>query len=99
MASQEMEVEDIRGREGSDERGETQRALGALGFLTQEAEPSGTMLVDACTSFIELIRLAMLWNVQHRCPVGARFYFNCYRHRAQLLLRQPGESPVKIMSR
>ena len=99
MASQEMEVEEIRGREGSDEGGETQRELGSLGFLTQEAEPSGTMLVDACTSFIELIRLAMLWNVQHRWPVGARFYFNCYRHWAQLLLRHPGEPSITILSR
>ena len=60
MASQEMEVEEIRGREGSDEGGETQRALGALGFLTQEAEPSGTMLVDARNGFNELSCLAML---------------------------------------
>ena len=40
MASQEMEVEDERGSEGEDGGGETQRALGALEFLTQEAEPS-----------------------------------------------------------
>ena len=41
----------------------------------------------------------MLWTVQHHCPAGARFAFNCYRHWAQLLLRQPGELPVTILSR
>ena len=30
---------------------------------------------------------------------GARFAFNCYKHWAQLLLRQPGELPVIILSR
>ena len=30
------------------------------GFLTQEADPSGTMLVDACNGFNKLIRLVML---------------------------------------
>ena len=41
----------------------------------------------------------MLWTVRHRWPSGARFAFNCYKHWAQLLLRQPGEPPVKILSR
>ena len=79
--------------------GGTQRALGALEFLTQDAEPSGTTLIDTRNGFNELSRLAMLWTVQHRCPVGARFAFNCYRHWAQLLLRQPKEPPVTILSR
>ena len=35
----------------------------------------------------------------HRWPAGARFAFNCYRHWAQLLLHEPGEPPVKILSR
>ena len=99
MASQEKEVEDERGSEGEDGVGETQRALGALEFLTQEAEPSGNTLADACYGFNELSRLAMLWTVRHRCLAGARFAFNCYRHWAQLLLRQPGEPPVTILSR
>ena len=41
MAAQAMEVEEDRGSKGKDEGGGTQRALGALEFLTQEAEPSG----------------------------------------------------------
>ena len=41
----------------------------------------------------------MLWTVRHHWPVGARFAFNCYRHWAQLLLHQPGEPPVIILSR
>ena len=41
----------------------------------------------------------MLWTVWHLCPAGARFAFNLYRHRAQLLLRQPEEPPVTILSR
>ena len=56
------------------------------------------MLVDACIGFNDLIRFAMLWTVRHRWPSGARFAFNCYKHWAQLLLRQPGEPPVTIMN-
>ena len=61
-----MEAEEDRESDGEEEGGGTQRALGALEFLTQEAEPSGTMLVDARNGFNEMSRLAMLWNVQHR---------------------------------
>ena len=39
-ASLKMEVEEDRGSKVEDEGGGTQRALGALEFLTQEAEPS-----------------------------------------------------------
>ena len=80
--SLEIEVEEDRESEGEEGGGGTQRALGALEFLTQEAEPGGTTLIDACNGFNELSRLAMLWTVRHRWPVGARFTFNCYRHRA-----------------
>ena len=76
---------------------ETQRALGALEFITQDADPSGTMLVDACNGFNKLSRLAMLCTVRHRWPAGARFAFNCYRYWEQLLIRQPGEPPVIIL--
>ena len=93
-----MEVEVDRGSEVEEGGGGTQRSLEALEFLTQEAEPSGTMLVDARNGFNELNRLAMLWTVWHRCPAGARFAFNCYKHWVQLILRQPGELPVKILS-
>ena len=41
----------------------------------------------------------MLWTVQHRWPEGARFAFNCYKHWSQILLCQPGELPVTILSR
>ena len=60
MATQEMKVKEDGGSEGEDEGGEIQRALEALEFLIQEAEPSGTTLVDACNGFNELSRLAML---------------------------------------
>ena len=51
------------------------------------------MIVDAHNGFNELIRLAVLWTVRHRWPAGAIFAFNCYKHWAQLLLRQPGDPP------
>ena len=95
----EMEVEGERGSEGEEGGGGTQRALEALEFLTQEAEPSGTTLVDARNGFNELSRLAMLWTVRHRWPSGTRFAFNCYKHWSQILLRHPGEPPVTILSR
>ena len=43
--------------------------------------------------------MVMLWTVRHRWPEGARFAFNRYRYWAQRLLRQPGETPVIILSR
>ena len=92
-----MEVEEVEGREGEEEGGDTLRALEALELLTQDAEPSGTTLVDARNGFNKLSRLAMLWTVRHRWPAGARFSFNCYKHWAQLLLRQPGELQVTIL--
>ena len=98
---QEMEVEE----EGEDcvevkEGGVgAQGALGALEFLTQDADPSGTTLVYARNGFNELSRLAMLWTVRHSRPARARFAFNCYKHWVQLLLRQSGEPPVTILSR
>ena len=96
-AAFEMEVEEEgEGEEGGDRN---LTALGALEFLMQEADPSGTTLVDACNGFNDLSRLEMLWNVWHRWPAGARFVLNCYRHLAQLLIRQPGETPVKILIR
>ena len=58
-----MEIEEERDSEGGEEGGGTQRALEALEFLTQEAEPSGTTLVDARNGFNDLSRLEMLWTV------------------------------------
>ena len=98
VAALEMELEEDRGSKGEEEVGGIQRALGALEFLTQEAYPSGSTLVDARNGFNKLSRLAMLLTVRHRWPAGARFAFNFYRHWAQLLLHQPGELPVTILS-
>ena len=75
-----MEIEVDRGSEGEEEGGGTQRALEALEFLTQEAESSGTTLVDARNGFNELSRLEIPWTVRHRWPDRARFAFNCYKH-------------------
>ena len=85
-----MEIEEDRGGEREDEGGWAQRSLGALEFLTQESEPSGTTLFDPRNGFNELSRLEMLWTVRHRCKAGVRFAFNCYRRWAQLLLHQSG---------
>ena len=77
-----MEVEGDRRSEGEEEGGGTQRALGDLEFLTQESEMSRTTIIDARNELNELSRLAMMWTVRHRWPVGARFTFNCYRRWA-----------------
>ena len=94
----EKEVEEDRGNEGEEESDGTLRALGALEFLNQDADPSGTTLVDARNGFNELSRLEMLRTVRKHWPEGAMFAFNLYRHSAQFLLRQPGELPVTILS-
>ena len=47
LKNQEMEVEGDGGSEGEEGGGGTQRSLEALEFLTQDAEPIGTTLVDA----------------------------------------------------
>ena len=73
----EVVVVEEEGSEGEEGGGGTQRALESLEFLTQEAEPSGTTLVDARNGFNKLSRLAMRWTVWHRWPAGARFAFNC----------------------
>ena len=53
-ATVETEVKEDRAGEIEEEGGGTPRALGALEFLTQEDEPSGTTLVDARNGFNEL---------------------------------------------
>ena len=70
------ETGESKGKEGFNG---TQRALVALEFLTQDADPSGTMLVNARNGSNNLSRLSMLWTVQHRWPEGAMFAFNCLR--------------------
>ena len=97
----EIEVKEARGNlvEGEEEGRGTLRALGDLEFLTQDAEPIRTTLVDARNGFNKLSCFTMMWTVRHRWPAGARFAFNCYRHWEQLLIRRPGELPVTILSR
>ena len=46
-----MEIKEEGEFEGEERGDGTQRALGALEFLTQEVEPSGTMIVDARNGF------------------------------------------------
>ena len=58
-----MEMEVDRASEGEEGGGGTLRELEALEFLIQEAETSGTKLVDARNGFNELSRLEMLWTV------------------------------------
>ena len=77
----------------------TQGALGDLESLTQDAEPRGTTLVDACNGFNELSCLEIMGTVWHHWLAGARFALNCYRHWEQLLIRQPGEPSVTILIR
>ena len=73
--------------------------LDTTGFLNQEAEPSGTTVVDACNGFKKLGRLAMLCTMRHHCPAGGRFELNSYKHWVQLLLLQSGEPPVTLLIR
>ena len=73
-------------------------ALEATGILTQDNEPGGTTLVDACNGFNELSRLEILWTVRHLWPARERFVFNFYRHWGQLLLSQPGDALVILLS-
>ena len=91
---------DSEGEGEGEEGGEgTQGSLVSLEFHTQDVEPSGSTLPYACNGFNKFSRLAMLCTVWHRWPEGVRFVVNCYRHWAQLLLRQPGEKPVTILIR
>ena len=55
-----------------------------------------TLLVVARNGFNELGRKTMLWTVCHTWDAGARFAFNCYRHLAQLIVRQAG-GPCSII--
>ena len=46
-----MEVEDDNACEGEEGGYGNTRELGSLEFLTQDADPSGTTIVDACNGF------------------------------------------------
>ena len=65
----------------------------------KKAKEVDKTLVDYRNGFNELSRLQMLWTVCHHWPEGARFALNCYKHWAQLLLRQPHGAPVILLSR
>ena len=54
-------------------------------------EDWGFLLIDARNAFNEENRTAMLWAVQHECPSGAKFTFNCYRHWATLVVWYTGD--------
>ena len=73
-------------------------ALEAIWLLTQEADTGVITLVDARNGFNVMIRLEMLWTVHHHWQAGAMFAFNCYMHWSQLLLCQPGDALVIILS-
>ena len=93
-------VEEMEGEDEVEEGGDGDiRALRAVEFLNQDAEPRGKTLVDARNGYSKLSRLEMLWTVRHRWQEGARFAFNCYMHWAQLILRHPGEPLVTILIR
>ena len=40
----------------------------------------------------------MLWTVRHRCPRLATYAFNVYRHAKRLIVRDPGNDPIIILS-
>ena len=61
------------------------------GMLTQWDILKSLFLGDSCNVFNKISRLTMMWNVHHQWPGNAQFYFNCYRHSVQLLVRLPGE--------
>ncbi len=79
-----------RARERADERAEE---------TGDPADEDILLLVDAANGFNNLSRLGMLWTVRHRTPKLSRFAFNCYRHEARLLCRQPGKEALILMSR
>ena len=66
----------------------------------KKEENWGILLVDAANGFNALNRKAMLWNVRHLWPRGARFIFNCYKYCPQLVLQREGERlPYILLSR
>ena len=92
-----MEVNQDNAEEEEERLGWSLLELEDTGILTQDAEPGGTTLVDACNGLNNLSCLAMLWVVHHCWPEESRFMFNCYRHWAQILLRHPSDAPVILL--
>ena len=92
-----LEMEVDFGKEGEGEIVGTLMALVDTGFLMKDAELCGTTIVDARNGINKLIPLEMLWNVQHCCPAGKSFMFNCYKRWAHLILLHPGKPSVTFL--
>ena len=73
--------------------------LEATWYLIQEADPNGTVLVDALNGFNKLNFLAILLTLQHRWPAGARFVINSCKLLVQILLCHLGSMPVILLIR
>ena len=78
---------EVTGEEEGDGDG-TLMVLGSTGFLTQEAELSGTTLIYVCNGLNKISRLVILLTFWHRWTVGARFALNFYKHWAEIILLQ-----------
>ena len=52
-----------------------------------DEEDWGFLLIYTRNAFNEENRTAMLWDVRHKWPSGARFTYNCYRHWSTLVVR------------
>ena len=55
-----------------------------------QEENWGFLLIDARNAFNKENRTAILLEVRHEWPSGARFVFNCYRQWATLLISEGG---------
>ncbi|KAL7474102.1 hypothetical protein ACHAW6_000094 [Cyclotella cf. meneghiniana] len=61
--------------------------------------PTVLTLADTDNGFQNLGHYALLWEVHHWWPGGARFAYNIYRHECWLMLRGPiGSTPSIILS-
>ena len=61
-----------------------------------QVEDWGFLLIDARNAFNEENHTAMLWAVRHEWPSCAWFAFNCYHHRATLMIRA-GNGTVHLL--
>ena len=55
-----------------------------------QEEDYGFLLIDACNNFNEENQTDMLWELQFKCIIGARFTFKCCRHWATLVIHDVG---------
>ncbi len=91
------ELWEVEGEEGEDPPWIAE----AEGDLQGELKygPEGLTLVDARNGFNELSCCLMLWTARHCWPQGTQFAFNCYRHYARCIVRNPGDKPSILLSR